>query len=68
MREEIIPQMMHNSQLLEKDLNIEEIDIEELEDKNPEWEKNMKKSVKTSVNWVNSKWKVPTPTWEPSPS
>lgn len=43
MREEIIPQMMHNSQLLEKDLNIEEIDIEELEDKNPEWEKNMKK-------------------------
>ena len=43
MREEIIPQMMHNSKLLNPDLKISEIDIEELEDKNPEWEKNMKK-------------------------
>ena len=43
MREEIIPQMINNSQLMNPDLKISEIDIEELEDKNPDWEKNMKK-------------------------
>ena len=36
MREEIIPQMMRNPKLRKPDLKI--IDIEDLEDKNPEWE------------------------------
>ena len=40
MREEIIPQMMRNPKLRKPDLKI--IDIEDLEDKNPEWEKEMK--------------------------
>ena len=40
MREEIIPQMMRNPKLRKPDLKI--IDIEDLEDKNPEWDKEMK--------------------------
>lgn len=43
MREEIIPQMMNSSKLMDPDLKISELDLEELEDKNPEWEKSMKK-------------------------
>ena len=39
MREEIIPQMMRTPGINKPDLKI--IDIEELEDKNPEWSKNM---------------------------
>lgn len=41
MREEIIPQMMQNPHLKNPDLKI--TDIEDLEDKNPEWEKSMSK-------------------------
>lgn len=41
MREEIIPKMMQNPHLKNPDLKI--TDIEDLEDKNPEWEKSMSK-------------------------
>lgn len=41
MREEIIPQMMRNTYLKNPDMKI--IDIEDLEDKNPEWEKEIEK-------------------------
>ncbi len=40
MREEIIPQMMRNPHMKSQDLKF--IDIDDLEDKNPEWEKEMK--------------------------
>lgn len=39
MREQIIPKMMRNPRLRKTDFKI--IDIEDLEDKNPEWEKEM---------------------------
>jgi len=39
MREEIIPQMMRSANIAKTDLKI--LDLEELEDKNPEWSKGM---------------------------
>ncbi len=42
MREEIIPQMMRSSKLMNPDTKIIDIeDLEELEDKNPEWNKEL---------------------------
>ena len=44
MREEIIPQMMKNSKLMNSKFKIEELeDIEDLEDLNPEWKEGMEK-------------------------
>lgn len=40
MREEIIPQMIRKSGMLNQDMKI--IDLEDLEDKNPEWTKDLK--------------------------
>lgn len=41
LRDEIIPQMMQNRQLMNPDMKI--LDIEDLEDQNPEWEANIAK-------------------------
>lgn len=38
MREEILPQIINNPHLANPDLKINEIDLSELEEKNPEWE------------------------------
>ena len=43
MREEILPEIMKNSQLTSPDLKINEIDLKELEEKNPEWESSINK-------------------------
>ena len=43
MREEIIPQMMKNPYLKHPDKKFEEIELKELEEDNPEWEKDMNK-------------------------
>lgn len=45
MREEIIPQMMRNTKMQSPDFKIE--DIEDLEDKNPEWEEDLNKMKKS---------------------
>ena len=41
MREEIIPQMMKNPYLSKPDMKISNFDLKELEEKNPEWDKDM---------------------------
>ena len=41
MREEIIPQMMKNPYLKHPEMKIEEIEFSELEEKNPEWQKDI---------------------------
>ena len=41
MREEILPQMMKSPHLNNPDLKINEIDLSELEEQNPEWEKDI---------------------------
>ena len=60
LREEIIPNMKISPEMLNQNQKI--IDLEDLEDKNPEWEKEMKRVEEVYANWESYSWKEQIPT------